>query len=170
MRTSKENRRRAGLLQNTKIRTVTILIAFVFMFMTGINAIARTTTNVPDNIEMYSPADTIDLSEAGLLDDLSGTDSFMGSYMTQAAESFLKTYDSVMIMVFKHYAKYMIAIWILLFILQSLLFWLLISLVRRYDRHILSWCFLGVFVSPLLAIVILLLAGKRTESETRVII
>ena len=170
MKTLKSSTRRAGLLQNTKIRIITILTVFMLMFLPYTAAIASTTTDISDNIEMYPKPDTTDLSEFDLLDDTPATGNIMGSFMAQAAESFLKTYDSVLVIVFKHYAKYMIAIWILLFIVETFFFWMLVSMARKYDRNILAWCFFGIFASPILAVVILLLAGKRTESESKLIV
>lgn len=75
-------------------------------------------------------------------------------------------YDTVLKSMIKYFAPRVIVFLIIVLFFELLLFYLIITLARRQDRNIVVWCMFGAFVTPLIAVLVLLMAGKRKEDET----
>lgn len=87
-------------------------------------------------------------------------------YMSDIGSMMVSSYDAVLKSMLKYFAPRVIAILIIFLFFELLLFYLIITLARKQGRNIIVWCMFGAFVTPLIAALVLLIAGKRKEDET----
>ena len=162
----------AGILSKISARLTFLSILLLLVLACPTRLSAKPAGQQEEVQEMYSPSDTLSADDfgTGLFDDMSSGCSGMDeSFISQAMDSFLHSYDDVLVTIFKHYFKYIIAFAILFYIIEVLLLWILINMARKYRRNIVIWCFMGIFAGPVLAIVLLLLSGRRKDFESSAI-
>ena len=169
MQRIKETRKKVILAKIARIRTTAIMMAMLLMLALSTNTMAQKQEKLENyaSMKMDKYSDNVDESEYSLDDmELTTVDNTNTDYMSDIGSMMLSGYDAVLKSMLKYFAPRVIAIMIIFLFFELLLFYLIITLARKQDRNIIAWCMFGAFVTPLIAVLVLLIAGKRKEDET----
>ena len=170
MKRIKKTRKKVILAKIARIRTTAIMMAMLLMLALSTNTMAQKQDKLENyaSMKMDKYSDNADESEYSLDDmELATVDNTNTDYMSDIGSMMLSGYDAVLKSMLKYFAPRVIAILIIFLFFELLLFYLIITLARKQGRNIIAWCMFGAFVTPLIAALVLLIAGKRKEDETR---
>ena len=169
MKRIEETRKKVILAKIARIRTTAIMMAMLLMLALSTNTMAQKQDKLENyaSMKMDKYSDNADESEYSLDDmELATVDNTNTDYMSDIGSMMLSGYDAVLKSMLKYFAPRVIAILIIFLFFELLLFYLIITLARKQGRNIIAWCMFGAFVTPLIAALVLLIAGKRKEDET----
>ena len=169
MKRIKETRKKVILAKIARIRTTAIMMAMLLMLALSTSSMAQKQDKLENyaSMKMDKYSDNADESEYSLDDmELTTVDNTDTDYMSDIGSMMVSGYDAVLKSMLKYFAPRVIAIMIIFLFFELLLFYLIITLARKQDRNIIAWCMFGAFVTPLIAALVLLIAGKRKEDET----
>ena len=170
MKRIKETRKKIILAKIARIRTTAIMMAMLLMLALSTSAMAQKQEKIENyaSMKMDKYSTNADESEYSLDDmELTTVDNTNTDYMSDIGSMIASGYDTVLKSMIKYFAPRVIVFLIIVLFFELLLFYLIITLARRQDRNIVVWCMFGAFVTPLIAVLVLLMAGKRKEDETR---
>ena len=170
MKRIKETRKKIILAKIARIRTTAIMMAMLLMLALSTNTMAQKQDKLENyaSMKMDKYSANADESEYSLDNmELTTADNTNTDYMSDIGSMMVSGYDAVLKSMLKYFAPRVIAILIIFLFFELLLFYLIITLARKQDRNIVVWCMFGAFVTPLIAVLVLLIAGKRRENETR---
>lgn len=170
MKRIKETRKKVILAKIARIRTTAIMMAMLLMLALSTSAMAQKQEKIENyaSMKMDKYSDNVDESEYSLDNmELTTVGNTNTDYMSDIGSMIVSGYDTVLKSMIKYFAPRVIAILIIFLFFELLLFYLIITLARKQDRNIVVWCMFGSFVTPLIAVLVLLIAGKRKEDETR---
>lgn len=169
MKRIKETRKKVILAKIARIRTTAIMVAMLLMLALSTSSMAQNQDKLENyaSMKMDKYSDNADESEYSLDDmELATVNNTNTDYMSDIGTMMVSGYDAVLKSMLKYFAPRVIAIMIIFLFFELLLFYLIITLARKQDRNIIAWCMFGAFVTPLIAVLVLLIAGKRKEDET----
>lgn len=169
MKRIKETRKKIILAKIARIRTTAIMMAMLLMLALSTNTMAQKQEKLENyaSTKMDKYSDNADESGYSLDDmELATADNTNTDYMSDIGSMMVSGYDAVLKSMLKYFAPRIIAILIIFLFFELLLFYLIITLARKQGRSIIAWCMFGAFVTPLIAALVLLIAGKRKEDET----
>ena len=169
MKRIKETRKKVILAKIARIRTTAIMMAMLLMLALSTNTMAQKQDKLENyaSMKMDKYSDNADESEYSLDDmELATVGNTNTDYMSDIGSMMLSGYDAVLKSMLKYFAPRVIAILIIFLFFELLLFYLIITLARKQGRNIIAWCMFGAFVTPLIAALVLPIAGKRKEDET----
>ena len=169
MKRIKETRKKIILAKIARIRTTAIMMAMLLMLALSTNTMAQKQEKLENyaSMKMDKYSDNADESEYSLDDmELATADNTNTDYMSDIGSMMVSGYDAILKSMLKYFAPRVIAILIIFLFFELLLFYLIITLARKQGRNIIAWCMFGAFVTPLIAALVLLIAGKRKEDET----
>ena len=169
MKRIKETRKKVILAKIARIRTTAIMMAMLLMLALSTNTMAQKQEKLENyaSMKMDKYSDNVDESESSLDDmELTTVGNTNTDYMSDIGTMMVSGYDAVLKSMLKYFAPRVIAILIIFLFFELLLFYLIITLARKQGRNIIAWCMFGAFVTPLIAALVLLIAGKRKEDET----
>ena len=169
MKRIKETRKKVILAKIARIRTTAIMMAMLLMLALSTNTMAQKQDKLENyaSMKMDKYSANADESEYSLDDmELATVGNTNTDYMSDIGSMMLLGYDAVLKSMLKYFAPRVIAILIIFLFFELLLFYLIITLARKQGRNIIAWCMFGAFVTPLIAALVLLIAGKRKEDET----
>ena len=170
MKRIKETRKKVILAKIARIRTTAIMMAMLLMLALSTNTMAQKQDKLENyaSMKMDKYSDNADESEYSLDDmELATVGNTNTDYMSDIGTMMVSGYDAVLKSMLKYFAPRVIAILIIFLFFELLLFYLIITLARKQGRNIIAWCMFGAFVTPLIAALVLLIAGKRKEDETQ---
>ena len=170
MKRIKETRKKVILAKIARIRTTAIMMAMLLMLALPTSAMAQKQEKIENyaSMKMDKYSANADESEYSLDNmELTAVDNTNTDYMSDIGSMMISGYDTVLKSMLKYFAPRVIAILIIFLFFELLLFYLIITLARKFERNIIVWCMFGAFVTPLIAVLVLLMAGKRKEDETR---
>ena len=170
MKRIKETRKKVILAKIARIRTTAIMMAMLLMLALSTNTMAQKQEKLENyaSMKMDKYSANADESEYSLDDmELTTVDNTNTDYMSDIGSMIVSGYDTILKSMIKYFAPRVIVFLIIVLFFELLLFYLIITLARRQDRNIVVWCMFGAFVTPLIAVLVLLMAGKRKEDETR---
>ena len=169
MKRIKETRKKVILAKIARIRTTAFMMAMLLMLALSTSSMAQKQEKIENyaSMKMDKYSDNADESEYSLDDmELATVGNTNTDYMSDIGSMMLSGYDAVLKSMLKYFAPRVIAILIIFLFFELLLFYLIITLARKQGRNIIAWCMFGAFVTPLIAALVLLIAGKRKEDET----
>ena len=169
MKRIKETRKKVILAKIARIRTTAIMMAMLLMLALSTNTMAQKQEKIENyaSMKMDKYSDNADESEYSLDDmELTTVGNTNTDYMSDIGSMMVSGYDAILKSMLKYFAPRVIAILIIFLFFELLLFYLIITLARKQGRNIIAWCMFGAFVTPLIAALVLLIAGKRKEDET----
>ena len=170
MKRIKETRKKVILAKIARIRTTAIMMAMLLMLALPTSAMAQKQEKIENyaSMKMDKDSDNVNESEYSLDNmELTTVGNTNTDYMSDIGSMIVSGYDTILKSMIKHFAPRVIVFLIIFLFFELLLFYLIITLARRQDRNIVVWCMFGAFVTPLIAVLVLLIAGKRKEDETR---
>lgn len=170
MKRIKETRKKVILAKIARIRTTAIMMAMLLMLALPTSAMAQKQEKIENyaSMKLDKHSANADESEYNLDDmELTTVGNTNTDYMSDIGSMMISGYDAVLKSMLKYFAPRVIAILIIFLFFELLLFYLIITLARKFERNIIVWCMFGAFVTPLIAVFVLLMAGKRKEDETR---
>lgn len=170
MKRIKERRKKVILAKIARIRTTAIMMAMLLMLALSTSSMAQKQDKLENyaSMKMDKYSDNADESEYSLDDmELATVGNTNTDYMSDIGSMMVSGYDAVLKSMLKYFAPRVIAILIIFLFFELLLFYLIITLARKQGRNIIAWCMFGAFVTPLIAALVLLIAGKRKEDETQ---
>ena len=170
MKRIKETRKKVILAKIARIRTTAIMMAMLLMLALSTNTMAQKQEKLENyaSMKMDKYSANADESEYSLDDmELTTVDNTNTDYMSDIGSMIVSGYDTILKSMIKYFAPRVIVFLIIVLFFEILLFYLIITLARKYERNIIVWCMFGAFVTPLIAVLVLLIAGKRKEDETR---
>ena len=170
MKRIKETRKKVILAKIARIRTTAIMMAMLLMLALSTNTMAQKQEKLENyaSMKMDKYSANADESEYSLDDmELTTVGNANTDYMSDIGSMMISGYDTILKSMIKYFAPRVIVFLIIVLFFELLLFYLIITLARRQDRNIVVWCMFGAFVTPLIAVLVLLIAGKRKEDETR---
>lgn len=170
MKRIKETRKKVILAKIARIRTTAFMMAMLLMLALSTSSMAQKQDKLENyaSMKMDKYSDNADESEYSLDDmELATVGNTNTDYMSDIGSMMVSGYDAVLKSMLKYFAPRVIAILIIFLFFELLLFYLIITLVRKQGRNIIAWCMFGAFVTPLIAALVLLIAGKRKEDETQ---
>ena len=170
MKRIKETRKKVILAKIARIRTTAIMMAMLLMLALSTNTMAQKQEKLENyaSMKMDKYSANADESEYSLDDmELTTVGNANTDYMSDIGSMMISGYDTILKSMIKYFAPRVIVFLIIVLFFELLLFYLIITLARRQDRNIVVWCMFGAFVTPLIAVLVLLMAGKRKEDETR---
>lgn len=169
MKRIKETRKKVILAKIARIRTTAFMMAMLLMLALSTSSMAQKQDKLENyaSMKMDKYSDNADESEYSLDDmELATVGNTNTDYMSDIGSMMVSGYDAVLKSMLKYFAPRVIAILIIFLFFELLLFYLIITLARKQGRNIIAWCMFGAFVTPLIAALVLLIAGKRKEDET----
>lgn len=169
MKRIKETRKKVILAKIARIRTTAIMMAMLLMLALSTSSMAQKQDKLENyaSMKMDKYSDNADESEYSLDDmELATVGNTNTDYISDIGSMMVSGYDAVLKSMLKYFAPRVIAILIIFLFFELLLFYLIITLARKQGRNIIAWCMFGAFVTPLIAALVLLIAGKRKEDET----
>lgn len=170
MKRIKETRKKVILAKIARIRTTAFMMAMLLMLALSTSSMAQKQDKLENyaSMKMDKYSDNADESEYSLDDmELATVGNTNTDYMSDIGSMMVSGYDAVLKSMLKYFAPRVIAILIIFLFFELLLFYLIITLARKQGRNIIAWCMFGAFVTPLIAALVLLIAGKRKEDETQ---
>lgn len=170
MKRIKETRKKVILAKIARIRTTAIMMAMLLMLALSTSVMAQKQEKLENyaSMKMDKYSANADDSEYSLDNmELTTVGNTNTDYMSDIGSMIVSGYDTVLKSMIKYFAPRVILILIIFLFFELLLFYLIITLARKQDRNIVVWCMFGAFVTPLIAVLVLLIAGKRKEDETR---
>ena len=170
MKRIKETRKKVILAKIARIRTTAIMMAMLLMLALSNSAMAQKQEKIENyaSMKMDKYSDNVNESEYSLDNmELTTVGNTNTDYMSDIGSMIVSGYDTILKSMIKYFAPRVIVFLIIFLFFELLLFYLIITLARRQDRNIVVWCMFGAFVTPLIAALVLLMAGKRKEDETR---
>ena len=170
MKRIKETRKKVILAKIARIRTTAIMMVMLLMLALPTSAMAQKQEKIENyaSMKMDKYSANADESEYSLDNmELTTVGNTNTDYMSDIGSMMISGYDTILKSMLKYFAPRVIAILIIFLFFELLLFYLIITLARKHDRNIVVWCMFGAFVTPLIAVLVLLIAGKRKEDETR---
>lgn len=168
MKRIKETRKKVILAKIARIRTTAIIMAMLLTLALSTSTMAQKQDKLENyaSMKMDKYSDNADESEYSLDDmELATVGNTNTDYMSDIGSMMVSGYDAVLKSMLKYFAPRVIAILIIFLFFELLLFYLIITLARKQGRNIIAWCMFGAFVTPLIAVLVLLIAGKRKEDE-----
>lgn len=153
-----------------RIHTAVIMMAMLLMLALPTSAMAQKQEKIENyaSMKMDKHSDNVDESEYSLDNtELTTVGNANTDYMSDIGSMMISGYDAVLKSMLKYFVPRVIVFLIIFLFFELLLFYLIITLARKFDRNIVVWCMFGAFVTPLIAVLVLLIAGKRKENETR---
>lgn len=169
MKRIKETRKKVILAKIARIRTTAIMMAMLLMLALSTSVMAQKQEKLENyaSMKMDKYSDNVDESEYSLDNiELTTVGNTNTDYMSDIGSMIVSGYDTILKSMIKYYAPRVVAILIIFLFFELLLFYLIITLARKFGRNIIIWCMFGAFVTPLIAVLVLLIAGKRKEDET----
>ena len=170
MKRIKETRKKVILSKIARIRTAAFMMAMLLMLALSTSSMAQKQDKLENyaSMKMDKYSDNADESEYSLDDmELATVGNTNTDYMSDIGSMMVSGYDAILKSMLKYFAPRVIAILIIFLFFELLLFYLIITLARKQGRNIIAWCMFGAFVTPLIAALVLLIAGKRKEDETQ---
>lgn len=169
MKRIKETRKKVILAKIARIRTTAIMMAMLLMLALSTSAMAQKQEKIENyaSMKMDKYSANADESEYSLDNtELTTVGNTNTDYMSDIGSMMISGYDTILKSMLKYFAPRVIAILIIFLFFELLLFYLIITLARKFERNIIVWCMFGAFVTPLIGVLVLLIAGKRKEDET----
>ena len=151
-----------------RIHTAVIMMAMLLMMVTSSKAMASDQEYIENYVSarMNPASDTTDVASCSLDDiDMLSVDDTSSSYMAGLESILISGYNMILKSLIKYYGPKVLAICIIFLLIELLMFSLIAMFARKWDRNIIAWCIFGTLATPIIALLVLIIVGKRKENE-----